>query len=561
LVGTTGYAEYPTRVISRHGYIVVLEGQVYNKGVDEVEAELISLAKRIFSVDEVGASETVRDWVLGIDGDFAVVMVSPDGCQVAVISDYLGRLPLYVSHGKAGLVIGRECKFVALIRGDAEFDRLGWAQHLWMGYPLGKRTLFAGVDRAPGALFLRARINGDRVETTSRQTWVLNLDETDESQRSVRACGVELADLVRTAVRSRARAHKSVPNVLSLSGGHDSRTIAATLHGEGYQFSSVSQGRPDSKSRADARVAAHIASTLNVPWTLVPLATEPRDEEELVWLKDGLNYVGTAFMLPYLRIIASRWGSGSVYWTGDGGDKIFPNLRPPRALKTEEALIGWIVEGPGLMRAKAVEEIAGVPEGSLIESLRDQIASYPETALGQKAVHFSIYERGRKWLFEGEDRNRFFLWQVSPFYANPLFRRAMQIPDELKRGYRLYREVQLLLGPLVARITHAQQGVAISSPLFSWKLRLDAAVRRLPRPLKSGLKRIMRAGKGTEISAAGSRADWVMSAVAAIRDGLPLANGSVSAFVERANASQFDSWRTLVLLGQLRSGGSYSPSP
>jgi asparagine synthase (glutamine-hydrolysing) len=558
LVGMTAYPEYPIRIISHEGYSVVLEGYVYNKRGDEVESELISLAKVIFAADHDGASEIVRDWVLGADGDFAVAMVSPDGCQVAAISDYLGRLPIYIYNGKAGLVIGRECKFIALISGEARFDSLGWAQHLWLGYPLGKRTLFEGIDRAPGGLFLKAGMKRGLTETTLRQTWVLNLDEKDDSQRSVRDCGAALADLARTAIVSRARAHDSVKNVLSLSGGHDSRTVASTLHCEGYEFASVSQGRPDSKSRADARVAAHIASTLNVPWTLVPLATKPRDEEELVWLKDGLNYVGTAFMLPYLRIIASRWGNGAIYWTGDGGDKIFPDLRPSRAITTENALIGGIIEGHGLMQADFAEEVAGVQQGSLLEELRDQIACYPESTFRQKAVHFSIYERGRKWLFEGEDRNRFFLWQVSPFYANPLFLLAMRMPDELKEGYRLYREVQLVLGPAVARIAHAQVGVAIASPLFSWKLKIDSAVRRLPRPLKSGLKRIMRRGEWTEISAAGSRADWTVLAAEAIRHGLPMATGPVAALVERANTSQFDFWRTLVLLDQLRSGGRYS---
>lgn len=558
VMGMTGYPSYPIRTFGRDGYTVVLEGHVYNKGADQTEAELISLAKTIFAPDGEHASTRVRAWVLAHDGDFVIAMVRPDGCQVAVFSDYLGRLPIYIYHGRTGLVMGRECKFITLITGDSRFDRLGWAQHLWLGYPLGKRTLFEGVDRAPGAFFLTATINGGVIEKTLRQTWILNQDEKDHSQRSARDCGTALADLVRAAVVSRARAHDSVTSVLSLSGGHDSRTIAATLHSEGYQFESVGQGRPDSKSRADAKVAAHIASTLNVPWTLVPLATTPRDEEELVWLKDGLNYVGTAFMLPYLRAIASRWGSDAVYWTGDGGDKIFPDLRPTRPITTEEVLIGSIIEKHGLMATGLAEEITGAPKGSLVEDLRTQLACYPESDLGQRAVHFSIYERGRKSLFEGEDRNRFVLWQVSAFYALPLFLMAMRLPDELKKGYRLYREVQRALGPAVAKVPHAEVGVAIASPLFSWKLRIDSIGRRLPRPLKSRLKRILRRGQWAATSTPGSRAGWMSLAAEAIRHGLPMEAGPVSAFVDRANPSQFDYWKTLVLLDQLRSSGRYS---
>ncbi len=458
-------------------------------------------------------------------------------------------------------MVGRECKFIARISGEAKADRLGWAQYLWLGYPLGKRTLFKGIDRAPGGLFLRANLDRGFPEGGLQQTWVLNLDEKDESQHSATESGAALADLLRSVVATRARAHQSVNNVLSLSGGHDSRTVAVALRGEECRFFSVSQGLPDSSSRADARVAARVATVLESPWTLIPLAVEPPDEEELVWLKDGLNYVGTAFMLPYLRAIRDRWGADAAYWTGDGGDKVFPDLRPRPFVQSEDSLVSSLVAGHALLDASVAEKMTKVPAGSLISSLRTVISGYPERDARQKGVHFSFYERGRKWLYEGEDRNRFFLWQVSPFYAAPFFRRAMRVPDRFKERYSLYRAAQRHLGTDVIRIPHAQLGVSVGSMFFPWKLGFDAALRRLPRPLKSWLKLLIKKPMD-EASASGRlaspRAEWAESAARAIRNGFPMALEPTTAFVHGATKQQFDMWRTLMILERSRSSGRYS---
>jgi asparagine synthase (glutamine-hydrolysing) len=53
---------------------------------------------------------------------------------------------------------------------------------------------------------------------------------------------------------------------------------------------------------------------------------------------------------------------------------------------------------------------------------------YLEDELRQKAAYFAAYERGRNLLFEGEDRARFFFWQTTPFYSQPLMQYALRLP-------------------------------------------------------------------------------------------------------------------------------------
>lgn len=81
-------------------------------------------------------------------------------------------------------------------------------------------------------------------------------------------------------------------------------------------------------------------------------------------------------------------------------------------------------------------------------------------------MHFLIYERGFKWLFEGEDRNRFYFWSVTPFYSIPFFNYAMNCSDNNKSHYALYREFLLKLSPSASMIDNARYRCPITSNKF-----------------------------------------------------------------------------------------------
>ena len=57
----------------------------------------------------------------------------------------------------------------------------------------------------------------------------------------------------------------------------------------------------------------------------------------------------------------------------------------------------------------------GMDAGTLLESLSQVLTKYPEVEFQQRAVHFAFSQRGRRWLFEGEDRARFFSGRLALF--------------------------------------------------------------------------------------------------------------------------------------------------
>jgi asparagine synthase (glutamine-hydrolysing) len=497
LVGSVGYPDYPVSFERFEGWWGLFEGHVYGGSQAERKADLEALGRKIFAPGE-DPQLAVREWIRTHDGDYVAVLGREDGTEVVVFTDVLGRLPLYLSQEPRRLVIGRECKFpIALnLNPGVIFDRLAWAQELWVGYPLGERTLFQGISRMPGALFLRARRMGDRVSVERQELWRWDFDEKDSPSRPVDKYAAELVDTFVDGIHKRRERIGAVPFILALSGGHDSRSVAAALKQADVPFDAVTMRAVDASGRrgwADARLAEHIAETVQTPWHLIDLEEVGAEvDERLVQMKDGLNYIGISFILPFLDELVRRYSRQAVYVTGDGGDKLFPDLRPECRIRTVQDLVAAVSTAHACMPADLAESILELPPGTLLEELTEHLSRYPETELAQRAVRFQFLERGRKWLFEGEDRNRFFLWQVSPFYSLAMFEQAMRVPDQLKVRHKLYRSFQMRLSSVLAQIPHADVGLPIASRQYPWKLRAMALGRRLPRGLKSRIKVWMR---------------------------------------------------------------------
>ena len=199
-----------------------------------------------------------------------------------------------------------------------------------------------------------------------------------------------------------------------------------------------------------------------------------------------------AFIIPFLERLAGEWGRATDYVTGDGGEQFIADLRPERLGRDAKGLTKAIVRDHGLLPSSTAERIMGLEEGALQHELEECVRGYPEEDPVQKAVHFKLYERGRKWLFEGEDRNRCFMWQFSPFYSLPMVRLAMEIPDHTKRDAALYIEFHKQLNPTLAHIPNANFGLAIDSVWLPAVLRARRTWRRLPTGFRAIIRTVMK---------------------------------------------------------------------
>ena len=480
--GHVAYPEYPTRTIDVDVGRIYLEGRIYAKSTDVVEAELLELAQTLATNPE-NAVQSVEPWATATEGEYLVAIAFPARQLLVLFSDPFGRLPLYFHQSGEMLLVAREPKFIQALKPSPCFDRVGWAEQLALGLTVGRRTLFKNVESFPDAGLMVAQVRGGRIRTTVRQYRTWNLDETHTSgsvqdhartfaERFVEACG-------RWGNHPDASA-----NVVSLSGGHDSRMVVVGLAAAETNVVAATYRDPNGRREGEVRCARELTERLGVPWHLFEVPPPVQDDfERILRLKDGMNWASMAYILNYHEQVAKRWGRDAVYFTGDGGDDCTQVTAPVQRFASLDEVVDHVLQHLTCMLPDLAEAIMRLDGGTLRDEVRDLFDTYPEHDLRQRVSHYRIFERGRRCYFEGEDRARFFLWQASPFYSLEVYEYAMRIPDRMKRYNEFCRRALAALSPSAARVPIYPIRSSPASLMYRIKQRGHAVMPRLPKPL------------------------------------------------------------------------------
>lgn len=467
-----GYTRYPTYPVSTHEgerFAVYLEGELYDRDREAI----LDVAPKLF---DPGAREAVASWLRSVDGEFVCCVVDTDTGALAVLNDLFGRLPVYYHSGDEGLAMGREAEFVLEHVPDVEFDRMAIAECLLVAYTLGDRTLWSGVRKLPPSGLLTCHPSG---EVSVRRLHEFDFGERAHADRTVQENAAALASLFEDACRRRGQAHAT--NVVSLSGGHDSRAVAAGFHASATPFTAATFDRADGASDADVRVAREVADALGVDWERYDLPPLGREEmRRLLALKGGMNHLGMGFILEFFESLVDRHGRDATYLTGDGGDKVVPDLSPGKPVDDLDELADYTVSKNDVFSLDEVAQLTGLPRSDIRGEVRSTLAGYPEEGMAARYVHFLTHERGFNWLFEGEDRNRYYVWSTSPFYATDVFTYAMNVPDEQKASNRFYRAFLGELWPRAPEFDDADFGTPMASSRYALVQGLQGLLARYP---------------------------------------------------------------------------------
>ena len=200
----------------------------------QLAAQVSELAHLIFT-QKIDPRSHLSRWLLRTDGDFLLVLVhKADGC-IYVINDVFGRLPTYIHLRDGWLILSRDLRRVTQVLGAADFDRMATAQYLLLGFPLGNRSWFAGIKSLePGALVRIAPPDFSLQVTRLHQ---FNIEGEEHSNQSSRENARNLASRFREACLLRATGDGT--RAASLSGGLDSRAVAAGLRREEIPFTTA----------------------------------------------------------------------------------------------------------------------------------------------------------------------------------------------------------------------------------------------------------------------------------------------------------------------------------
>lgn len=467
-VVVASYPDYPVETVEGSGIRVVLEGRIYHARPGPHERDLLRLARALLAGADVEA--TAARWLVGLDGEFVLAAIDTATDAAVVVNDRHGRLPLHHGAAAGRTVVSRDPRLAAELLARPELSRTAIAHFLLFGHPLGTDTLFRAVERTPPGSVLE--VPGGRCRTLLQRDLEACAGAGADPARVPEA----LADALVDACARRAAAGR--PAVVSLSGGIDSRLVAGALVRAGVHPVAATHVDADGVEAREAEAAGAVARTLGIPWRAF-VAHPPTGAEvaRLLRLKGGANYLGMSRVLPFLDAVAGWYGRASVFFTGDLGDRILGPVAPPAPLRDAAGIAAYLLRREAILPLRDVAAATGVPARVLVDELVARIEAYPERRGDLRYLRFMLAERGMRWGFEGEDRNRCWFWSTTPFFAPEVFERAMVVPPAAKALHRLRVRTLERLAPALAEIPDVATRARVTSPTFRLRLRARRLVR------------------------------------------------------------------------------------
>jgi len=313
-------------------YVLVFNGEIYNFMTlrSRLEAEGVAFVSRCDT--EVVLHALIR-WgtnaLAQFDGMFALALWDTRQRRLLLARDRFGIKPLYVSRLARGLAFGSEIK--AVLAAEAVERTLNWQglhEFLYYGHPLGRSSMFAGVEKLLAGHYLTLDERGLHTEAYWR------IEETEPVHDDVATATTRVRELLERAVQSHLIG--DVPIGVFLSGGIDSSAITA-FASKAYagRIQTFSVGFDFDKGVNELPKARSIAERFGTEHHEMHLAGGDVADviERLVCAHD--EPFSDAANIPLYLLCRELGGSIKVILQGDGGDEIFAGYRRYNVLSHE----------------------------------------------------------------------------------------------------------------------------------------------------------------------------------------------------------------------------------
>ena len=270
------------------------------------------------------------------EGEFVVVLAEQSG-RLHIVNDRFGSRPFYILDNGDGVFFSSNLAFLLeLVGGKHEADVLGWFHVFSYGHTFGDQTTFKNVKRLPPATHTTVSPNG---LLEQRSYWRLEYNPASDLNSASYSKEVFEAFGEGAALRSRLVGK----GVVALSGGLDSRLVAAALPNdvEFSAFTFVNSARGNSS--ADTEVAAQVAQILGLQHRIDAIPTQEYSTiaEDVIRLTGGMRPLHhSATVMPYVREM-QRCGVNFLLGGGPGdvsaGSKI-PSVKYLDASQKNECI-------------------------------------------------------------------------------------------------------------------------------------------------------------------------------------------------------------------------------
>lgn len=205
-----------------------------------------------------------------INGIFSLAIWDSVRNKLLLAGDRYGFRPLYYYHDVSQGVLVFASDIKAILATGLPRLRVNWPAvnvFLRFGHALGDETLFEGIYRLPPASVLTFKNNKVRLERYW-QLVDLPIQENMTMDEAVDGCVGLFQQAIQRRLKTSAARH-----IVTLSGGQDSRHIAAELKRQGVEFTTYTTTSLQLTNQ-EKILAELVAKTLGVPHVFVPNPTK-----------------------------------------------------------------------------------------------------------------------------------------------------------------------------------------------------------------------------------------------------------------------------------------------
>ncbi len=466
----SGYSGYPREKILLGDVVILIDGAIYNKTIEQFKNEI---AKAITN-GNVNTS-ILKDIISNTDGEFVVYYIDKRNSFIAIFNDAIGRLPTYYHANEDGIIIARTMKFLTGLLPSVQVNDYSMIEYFLFAVSLGNKTFFNDIYRMMPYTLIQINLKDKKFIKT--ELFKYNFDDRWED-RPIEKYVMDLHDLFMESVANRAKRFKDRKQVLSLSGGLDSRANLMGLLQNKIEFESLSFLDHFHLLGRDRPVVNKLVEIFKFNHRNFDLKEENiSDFEKVVNLKDGNGIMGTmGSVLSSMEITEREFGRNIVYYTGDEGNYITAPRYGGGKIESLPRLVEQIILKNSLS-VYSINEVAGIfgkSSKEIMDYLCNYFSAYPEKDYIHKVDHFFIWERSFKFSLENQDRLRQHFWPLAPHYGIKYAPYAFKIKNSYLNGWKIYIGLLKSLDKRSVSVKYANFGIALDSPLMPIYLPLRA---------------------------------------------------------------------------------------
>lgn len=390
-------------------------------------------------------------------GAFNAVILDKQSGSLKIVNDRFGFRPLYYRWSGSELVFSSEVKAILKYKGTKKVvNPAGLADFFSFGFVTGDKTFFDGIEMLPagGTLICESR------KLKIKKYWNVSFTEQEQNTRREEVDHIHrLAAAIKHSVTANTQGEFRFG--LPLSGGLDSRTIAACVAKDKYPLSIYTWGMPNSH---EVKIARQVADTLGLNHHNLHRTPEEfvRNFEQSVIMTDGMIPAN----LPLVNFLYESCFAPCVDICLDGMQSISMvhpiRFKPFNEQDTVNQLT--LTLPTGVLKTiladsyyELFHELAALSSSQLKESIK---AMHPIN--GHQFL--DITQKQRRLDNFGVIVKRNFVEVRSPLFDYPVIDVVQTIPPKLRRQRYIYYKAFSHISADLAKIINVGTMVPINSP-------------------------------------------------------------------------------------------------